>query len=187
MKRIILLLAIVTLLVAACDPDPEPQETVEEVVEEVVEEALCTEFTVGGPHWTMCMAANTKDLSLCANVNDRFRESCVVGVAEAELDIDQLQHCSISKVANYRVTCEALITKDINKCFGMAEDLAELTPINIRDCIDVVARKMQDPGLCELHVSRALDIAKGCGSTPSCNEEWIASGPYNKESCVGNL
>lgn len=179
MKYVILLL-IPLFLITACENSDitETQTTVSE----------CDSYT-SDYNIQRCKAIEAEDLSMCDPIiKYATRETCIQMIAEMIHDQSQLTDCSLSKNKNYQITCEALIKQDVDHCFTMAESVSSPSDIAMRDCIDLVARKMKDRSVCSRHVTNQQNLFDVCGgSTSDCEGQWFDGAEYNQESCEENI
>lgn len=181
MKKAILIILFLAL-VTGCGPDME--ETVDETAEESVEEtgSKCDSYSEG-PRKILCYAMEAEDITMCADIEGRFREECVVVLAEIVQDRSLVEHCSISEVPNNQKICRALILEDVDKCFdwpagsGLGDSLA------VRDCIDLTSRKTRSPESCGLFETRSTQINTICGQAPGCEGQWIDGAADHASDC----
>lgn len=154
--------------------------------EEVIEQPKISECEnyLDSDRKIRCYAFENKDMSLCADISSsEMRSDCVLVLAEMLSNSGLVDYCSISDVENYKITCKALLLKDINKCYEMQEELAMRSDLMMRDCIELVARKSNDKSLCQ-HFSTNIDkLINVCGGTDSCKNYWQSSMNENIESC----
>jgi len=176
MKAIVVIIIIITtlFLITSCLPTMPDSEIAEELEDEIEEllEGPCDDFT--GDHLIMCEAALIyEDLSMCELVVGRFHEECIITVAETIYDPNQVDDCEISNVEDHKIMCEALIMEDIDLCFNYGQGEGLGTSLNVRDCIDLVSRKMRDVELCEYFESHQSEGFTICGDTGDCEGQWL--------------
>ena len=179
MKKIIIALLII-VLIAGCEPTPEVEP--EEPELELEPRSECDSYSEG-PRKVLCYAMEAGDITMCADIEGRFREECVIVLAEMVQDTALVVHCDISNVENYRKMCRALISEDIEKCFAWEQGSGLGDSLSVRDCIDLTSRKLRDAGLCELFKTRAQQIYSICGRTSDCEGQWIDGASENAEHC----
>ena len=181
MKKILLVLVLILFLLGCEGGEEEINEEVEEV--EVAEVSECDKYTTDYII-QRCKAIEAEEMSMCDPITHYgTREDCILVIAELVQDDSQLSSCELSRNSNYEIICKALIKKDVNECFAMEEDVNEMSDTAMRDCIDLVARKLRDKEVCEVFVSRALELKRVCGDTNSCEGEWVEGASYHKEDC----
>ncbi len=179
MKKIILLLILVLFLLGCEGGEVDISEEVEEVEE--VTGSECDQYTTDYII-QRCKAIEAEEISLCDEITHYgTREDCIMVIAELVQDDSQLDLCELSRNNNYKIICKALIKKDVNECFVMGE--SEISDIAMRDCIELVARKLKDKEVCQAFVSRALELKRVCGGTNSCHGEWVDGASYHQEDC----
>jgi len=167
MRNIIItsLILLIFIFTLGCEPT-------EEVIEDLLEDP-CKDYT--GDHLIMCEAGLIyEDLSFCEEVvSSRFKEECVVVVAEVIYDESQVDYCDISDVYDNQMICEALMMEDIDLCFEFDSGEGLGASLTVRDCIDLVSRKMRDVDLCEYFESEKSLIYDICGETGDCEGQWL--------------
>ena len=131
----------------------------------------------------MCYAMEAEDITMCGDIEDRFRDSCVIALAELVYDTSLIEHCMIAKAEVNQKMCKALISEDIDRCFDWEHGSGLSTSLSVRDCIDLTSRKLKDAGLCDLHITKKDSIFAICGDTSDCESQWIDGAPYNAEDC----
>lgn len=184
MKQVIVSLVallLVLLFVAGCAPtlEPEPANTSEPVVQAI---SKCDSYSEG-PRKVLCYAMEAKDITMCADIDGRFREECVVVLAELVHDESLVSYCDISKVENNQKICRALISEDIEKCFDWGQGEGVDVSLSVRDCISLTSRKLRNPELCELFETRAQQIYSICGDTSDCEGQWIDGAADHASDC----
>lgn len=188
MKLKLIALILLTVFLVSCGPDetPEPQEETQEEVSQPTSEC----DRIQDPSRKIrCQAWEAKDMSMCADIpSARFKEDCVVAAAELVQDDSQLSHCSIAQGENNRIICQALVKKDADVCFTMQDRADTRSDLSMRDCVDLVARKLQDESICDLFSSRAQVFVDVCGgATSDCEGLWISGIDYNVQTCKENI
>lgn len=181
MRVILVILILVSLFLISCDP------RTDEISEEPVREEDCDSYT--SDHVIKrCKAVQALDMEMCDPITKYgFREDCILQIAELDQDESEFAFCELSKNKNHEIICRALVRKDVNVCFSMEENLAETSPLAMRDCIGLVARKMKDNSICDNFVTNSQQLLRVCGQTNSCRGEWIESASYHAEDCKGNV
>lgn len=177
MKHLIFLL-IPLLLITACE-NPETSETPQQTTTSKCD-SYSEEYNI-----IRCKAIEAQDISMCDPITKyATRETCIQIIAEMVQDDSQLEDCSLSKNSDYEITCRALVSKDVNKCFGIKESISNPSDIAMRDCIDLVARKLRDKSVCQSFITHSQDLFDACGgATSDCEGQWIDGAPYNVEDC----
>ena len=79
--------------------------------------------------------------------------------------------------------CTALVLENIDECFTWGRGEGIGTTLSVRDCIDLTSRKLRDPELCDLFVSRANNIMFICGDTGDCENQWITGASDHAQDC----
>ncbi|MBW2972665.1 hypothetical protein KY359_06530 [Candidatus Woesearchaeota archaeon] len=181
-----ILIVILSVILAGCGPAPEPAEETE-TPQEVVEVAEasgsgCDSYS-SGPRKTLCYAMEEEDITMCAGIEGRFREECVVVLAEMVHDSTLVTHCGLSEVQNNRRICRALISEDIEKCFVWTQGEGMGSALGLRDCIDLTSRKLRDPELCDMFKTRADFIYSVCGQGSDCEGQWLDGAEGHAEDC----
>lgn len=173
MKRGLLILMVFSLLIfAACD-SPSTENTT----------SKCDSYQTSYIK-QKCQAVEALDISMCEIIQkSNFREDCILIIAELVQDQEQLPGCELSKFDQYKRTCQALIKKDVGTCLGISENLAESGAREMRDCIELVARKLKDKDICNTFITSANSLKNACGQTKSCEEEWITNAEYHAQDC----
>jgi hypothetical protein len=178
---ILMLLIIVSVIGCSPTPDTEPVEVDEP--EQETERSECDGMSEG-PRKLMCLAIEAEDVTMCELVIGRFRDPCVIALAELVYDTSLVQHCDLADSETYDKICRALFSEDIGICFsswGQGEGLG--ASLNMRDCLDLTARKIRDPELCNLFVSRSSDLMYVCGDTGDCEGQWITGADDHAKDC----
>ncbi|MBW2972021.1 hypothetical protein KY359_03205 [Candidatus Woesearchaeota archaeon] len=184
-----ILIVILLVMLAGCEPaepseETETPEEPEQEVEEVSEArgSGCDSYS-SGPRKTLCYAMEKEDITMCAGIEGRFREECVLVLAEMVHDTTLVTHCGLSEVQNNIRICRALISEDIEKCFLWTQGEGLGSSLSMRDCIDLTSRKLRDPELCDLFVTRSNMIYSVCGKTSDCEGQWIDGASEHAEDC----
>ena len=183
MKKIILIISllIVLILVLGCEPT---EDTVPEESETEDSGPDCDSYT-SDYNVQRCKAMEAVDMSMCDSVSKyATREDCIMIIAEMVQDDNQLASCSLSENTNYEIICQALVLQDVDVCFNIDEDLNEISDLAMRDCIDLVARKMRDVDICETFSTHSEELVRACGGTESCYGEWAETAQYHVDDCV---
>jgi hypothetical protein len=181
MKKIILIISLLIVLILAlgCEPleDPLPEES-------EIESTECDSYT-SDYNVQRCKAMEAIDMSMCDPITKyATREDCIMIIAEMVQDENQLASCSLSENSNYEIICQALVLQDVSVCFNIDEDLNEISDLAMRDCIDLVARKMRDVDICETFSTHSSELVRACGGTDSCRGEWQETAQYHVDDCV---
>jgi len=163
MKRLLALSLLLLLIITACDPIEEP--TVEEEEEE--EGSICDTYQTDYIA-QKCYATEALDMEMCRDItHSAHKEDCVILVAE----LGGVGDCSIAAAEANQVMCEALINDDIDICLTMEQDFGN--SLTARDCITLVARKMQDSSLCQYYETHANSLFQICGDTQDCEGQFL--------------
>jgi hypothetical protein len=175
MKKI--LFAIILLLfIAGCDT-PEPVATPE------VARSECDSYSEG-PRKVMCYAMEKEDIDMCADVEGRFHDSCLVALAELVYDTSKIDRCATADAEANRKICEGLMSENTGKCFAWDAGEGLSASLAVRDCIDLTARKLRDKEECDLFVTRATDIYKICGDRGDCEGQWLTGAQDHANDCA---
>ncbi|MFC1723230.1 hypothetical protein ACFL0V_03760 [Nanoarchaeota archaeon] len=175
MKRmLIFILVLCSLLLIACE---------EGDVAEVVR-SECDSYS-DGPRKVMCYAIEAKSIEMCDPVVGRFRDSCYLALAELIDDPSKVSECEKMDVEDQRKICRALVLEDGSKCLAWEAGEGLGSALKMRDCIDLVARKLGDSSICDMH--KGQEVYTVCGKTGDCEGQFLDSGKYNAEDCVGNI
>ncbi len=137
-----------------------------------------------GPRKVMCLAIEAEEMQLCAGAG-RYKDSCVVGIAE--LTEGPVSDCDVAEAEANQKLCRALMTNDVEKCFDWELGSGLSAGLNVRDCIDLNARKQQDSSVCDFHVDRSANIYDICGQTQDCEGQFVTGASDNSQNCKDNL
>ncbi|RME54757.1 hypothetical protein D6777_02750 [Candidatus Woesearchaeota archaeon] len=135
-----------------------------------------------------CVAFEKGDLFLCSTIkNSGLKDDCIIRVAEVVKDSSQYNDCLNADKDIYKVTCQALIKKDIDLCFSL-KDVNGGGATAMRDCVDLLARKLKQQPICQNFVTRAQEFFDACGSSTSvCEGLWLDGKEENMQRCIDNI
>ena len=182
----ILSIIIILCLITGCGPTPETEpadETEPEETEEpIVQQSECDSYS-DGPRKIMCYAIEAEDIMMCDDVIGRFRDSCVVGLAEIVYDTSLIDACDMADAEDNRKICVGLMSEDIDKCFDWGQGEGLCASLSARDCIDLTSRKLRDPELCDNFKTRQSDLMYICGDTSDCEGQWVTGAEDHAADC----
>ena len=170
---------LILAVIAGCRPAQQAQDTVDTLSE-------CDRMSEGGRK-VMCYAMAANKIEMCEGVIGRFRDSCVLALAETVYDKEKVSYCSLAEAEGNKKICEALLMEDPQKCFNWEQGSGTGAGISIRDCIGLVARKNKDPSVCDTFVQRAPELHNLCGLTSDCEGMFVAGSLENAEQCKSNI
>ena len=180
MKKIVFLIVFLFLLIG-CNPGEEPEVEADDEVQE--ETSKCDSYSEG-PRKVLCYAMEAKDITMCADIEGRFREECVVVLAELVYDTSLIDNCDLAEASANKKICSALISEDVDVCFSswtQGEGLG--ASLNMRDCIDLTCRKLKDTDCCNAFETRASELLNVCGKSSDCEGQWIDGAEEHASSC----
>jgi hypothetical protein len=180
----ILSIIIILFLIIGCEPTPEtePEEPEAETEEPETQRSECDSYSEG-PRKIMCYAMEAEDITMCDDVIGRFRDSCVVALAELVYDTSLVNECDMADAEENQKICIGLMAEDIDKCFDWGQGEGLGVSLSVRDCIDLTARKMRDTDLCDTFKTRQSDLMYICGDTGDCEGQWIAGAEDHAQDC----
>jgi hypothetical protein len=136
----------------------------------------------------MCVAMETNNLFLCSTIeSSRFKDSCILAVAELVKDSSQVADCNFAEQDINKIICKALVMKDIDICFDI-KDNANHADLSLRDCVNLLARKLKQQNICSVYSTRTQEFIEACGSTSSeCKALWQDGMNDNIQNCLLNI
>jgi hypothetical protein len=204
MKKILFLTLIIALIIlSACSSqtsDPIHEQDIEAIIhkEEVEIKPTPTTPTVVTPTempgdlakceklsvyelQDKCRAIENRDIEACAQQPKiNHLQECVLEVAKFSFDKAKAKDCSVLKDVQLKITCEALLKQDVNVCltipkaFGASEQM--------RDCVNLVATKMENKQLCNTFISQKQSFIDAC--LQNCYTRWDGVNAENhKATC----
>ncbi|MFQ5474855.1 MAG: hypothetical protein ACE5DM_03385 [Candidatus Nanoarchaeia archaeon] len=175
-------LLVLLLILAGCNA-PKIETPKPKVPSEQATGFACDSYSEGSRK-IMCYAMEKKNIDMCSEIEGRFRDECVVVLAELVYNTSSVSKCGMADAEANRKICEALLSEETGKCFAWDAGEGLGASLAVRDCIDLTARKLRDKEECDLFVTRATDILKICGDTGDCEGQWLDGAQDHANNCA---
>ena len=180
-----LFVCFVLLLVAACDPiETADFSDMQNQTSDVQGQTSDCDRMSEGSRKGLCQAMEAEDPSMCEQITGRFRDECVVVLAELVYDTSLDAHCNLAKAEANKKICAALINENIDDCFSAWSQGAGVgASLSMRDCIDLTSRKTRNKAACDVFIARSSEILNVCGDSSDCVGQWIDGAQDHAADC----